>query len=908
MAAAASPPAQPKGGSITPPAPHPAGPPPWAQQNNGRPGQGPPQLPGFFGPPLQVGGGGGFSPQALGPGWHPPVQVPPLTLDSAAAAAAAISGKSPMSPKPASAGRPQLPIHGFMQQGAPPWQLPPYPSARVAPPPGGSPTPPPAPVPGHGLTGPYAGPVRPVAGTAIGQLPAGQPQQPQQPQHDHLGPVPPHIDGPLRVVGLAPANVPAARAVAATREGAGADGFAAVLQQQQSERVDRCVQQAALRPGFAASAAEREKWRLELELRDLFARIDTAGKGHVSLFDFIGACQADQAIADVLAPSLVSTDLLSKDDAFDKLGDVFSDMAEGGKVVTFESLASYCRTQEVKGCFPTSNSADKLEPSDLSEVRLIFEKMDGQALEEVSKFDLIQAAQTNAQVRDFVQRYSNRSADVPSERTKMAVFDAASTFFDEVADGKGRFSFRDLVAYVANVLSTRVSINPSLATSNYQVQRSRHRVLIIQIGFGRVLNPPQTEVVEQAGFQVGWVQGLPNPETPGFPLASYAHQIKALIDEFQPHLLMAASKGSPYLAGLWQTGCWLGPSVMINVHPVCQRLPPQAASIVLCQGSHDEVYPCARAYLEGLMTSGTRNRCFLYYTADSGPLATGQLTRIGDTHNQGSLLHNDCLPRLMDAALAVDGCPEMAFIHSWRDRLSDDRLAAECRLGYLPQQLHRFWASEGRRGRDAQKLFEVAKDSEEYRSIVGVFKAVPKERASYCGENQADWDVRPILRIERVENGLQYEATTRPYLEAVKRSIHDQGLAFEPGMHTRWAFHGTDAIDAIVNNPLTGFQPLTAGRSRSSLWGAGTYFARDAKYVGEGGFCKRLPDGSYRMLMCLLITGMPCLGDPEHHGLLPARMGAQHRYNSSVDFLSNPEIFIVQHPGAAYPAYVITFA
>ena len=32
------------------------------------------------------------------------------------------------------------------------------------------------------------------------------------------------------------------------------------------------------------------------------------------------------------------------------------------------------------------------------------------------------------------------------------------------------------------------------------------------------------------------------------------------------------------------------------------------------------------------------------------------------------------------------------------------------------------------------------------------------------------------------------------------------------------------------------------------------------------------------------------------------------RYNASVDSLSNPEIFVTQSPGAAYPAYVITFS
>jgi len=153
---------------------------------------------------------------------------------------------------------------------------------------------------------------------------------------------------------------------------------------------------------------------------------------------------------------------------------------------------------------------------------------------------------------------------------------------------------------------------------------------------------------------------------------------------------------------------------------------------------------------------------------------------------------------------------------------------------------------------------------------------------------------------------MQEECNHKPYCQSLKHSIESQHLVWTPGVHTRWVFHGTDAIEAIVNNPVAGFQPLASGTRGASLWGSGTYFARDAKYVGEGGFAKPGADGKLQCLLCLLATGMPALGDPNNHGVLPIRQGS-HRYNSTVDSLSNTEIFVVQHPGAAYPAYVITF-
>jgi hypothetical protein len=209
-------------------------------------------------------------------------------------------------------------------------------------------------------------------------------------------------------------------------------------------------------------------------------------------------------------------------------------------------------------------------------------------------------------------------------------------------------------------------------------------------------------------------------------------------------------------------------------------------------------------------------------------------------------------------------------------------------------------------GMDDKKLYEVPRSSDEYLKVATIFKAAPAEAPSYIGISDAEWQRTAILRVERVENGL-LEQSENAYYECLQRSIEDQGLTFQPGVHTRWAFHGTAQIASIIEDPITGFPPLACGTRLGSLWGSGTYFARDARYVVDGNFCRQARDGTRQILLCLLMTGMPCLGDPQHHGVLPYRQ-KPHRYNSSVDSLSSPEIFIMQHPGAAYPAYLITFA
>mmetsp|Transcript_23733 Transcript_23733/g.75198 ORF Transcript_23733/g.75198 Transcript_23733/m.75198 type:complete len:508 (+) Transcript_23733:1528-3051(+) len=434
--------------------------------------------------------------------------------------------------------------------------------------------------------------------------------------------------------------------------------------------------------------------------------------------------------------------------------------------------------------------------------------------------------------------------------------------------------------------------------------RRAYRVLLIGPGFGQALNPAQGQMLERSGYQICWVSNLPNPETPMFPAAQFLPTIKQAIDEFKPHCVAAASKGGAYLTALWQCGLWAGPSLVINRHPTLVAM-PKGINVVVCHGSNDEYYQFRREDLEALIRTGSENRCLLYYTANSGLLGRGY-TREGDRHNMQSLLQYDCLPRLIDAVLSSDG-PEMQIMRSWSDMVTEERLKAEEWLGFSSHGLRRFWQSQEQKGMDEKVLFEVPVGSEEYTNVATIFRANPRVPRAYHDMNPGMWQEISIIKMERVENGMQEDGSAEPYFNALQRGIENQGMVFRPGLHTRWGFHGSNAIESIISNPISGFQPLMSGSRAQSLWGPGTYFARDAKYVYDGGFCRTAEDGTRQVLLCLLMTGMSCLGDPNHKGVLPMRQG-RHRYNSSVDSISNPEIFVLQSPGAAYPAYVITFA
>ena len=130
-------------------------------------------------------------------------------------------------------------------------------------------------------------------------------------------------------------------------------------------------------------------------------------------------------------------------------------------------------------------------------------------------------------------------------------------------------------------------------------------------------------------------------------------------------------------------------------------------------------------------------------------------------------------------------------------------------------------------------------------------------------------------------------------------------------------FRRTQAVEAIVNSSDgVGFLPLLSVTSARAIHGNGTYFARDARY--SDGHARKLTNGQKQLLVADVITGLHCKGTQVKHDsagtwisgdkmcpLLPGQPYA--RYNSLVDNEADPSIFVIQHTGQAYPAYLLTY-
>jgi poly [ADP-ribose] polymerase 7/11/12/13 len=154
----------------------------------------------------------------------------------------------------------------------------------------------------------------------------------------------------------------------------------------------------------------------------------------------------------------------------------------------------------------------------------------------------------------------------------------------------------------------------------------------------------------------------------------------------------------------------------------------------------------------------------------------------------------------------------------------------------------------------------------------------------------------PLKSLKRIQNRDLWEdfSRLRSRLEKKRGSKLD----------VRRLFHGTSDqyVDTICHH---GFEPRVAGMSVGTLYGKGSYFARDASY--SKCYCQ----GGNKMFVVQVIVGEFTVGQP-HFTLPPVKdstlpLHQQQPFDSCVDSEDDPSIFVVFDRHQAYPEYLIEF-
>ncbi|XP_071109179.1 zinc finger CCCH-type antiviral protein 1-like [Haliotis cracherodii] len=155
---------------------------------------------------------------------------------------------------------------------------------------------------------------------------------------------------------------------------------------------------------------------------------------------------------------------------------------------------------------------------------------------------------------------------------------------------------------------------------------------------------------------------------------------------------------------------------------------------------------------------------------------------------------------------------------------------------------------------------------------------------------------RTIVSLERIENGelwIDFDGQREKMERRAKKPVAERQL-----------FHGTteETIEAISRE---GFDFRFSGSRVGAIHGAGSYFAREAKYsdayAKEAGSVKR-------MFVALVLVGEYTQGNKDHRRPPAKSADNPHElFDSCVDDVNDPKIFVLFKLDQVYPQYIITY-
>ena len=150
----------------------------------------------------------------------------------------------------------------------------------------------------------------------------------------------------------------------------------------------------------------------------------------------------------------------------------------------------------------------------------------------------------------------------------------------------------------------------------------------------------------------------------------------------------------------------------------------------------------------------------------------------------------------------------------------------------------------------------------------------------------------PILRVRmfKIEkNAIKYENVFNSLLSVMENKKVDI------------LYHGTnhENVEKII---LNGFNREFNVRSK---FGNGTDFAKDPYFAAK--YCSRDENGYYALFVCKVIIGEYGLGyESMQEGSL-YRTNSCLQYDSFVNDLENPQIFVINRDYHSFPVYIIVF-
>ncbi|XP_029638455.1 protein mono-ADP-ribosyltransferase PARP15-like [Octopus sinensis] len=177
-----------------------------------------------------------------------------------------------------------------------------------------------------------------------------------------------------------------------------------------------------------------------------------------------------------------------------------------------------------------------------------------------------------------------------------------------------------------------------------------------------------------------------------------------------------------------------------------------------------------------------------------------------------------------------------------------------------------------------------------------LFKIVPVTNGPEYDDIQATFRQNlpsyRIIKIERIQNKTLYHG-----YQVLKRKFEAENPNITNEVDGLW--HGT-AEGAVRGINKSGFNRSYCGKN-ATLFGEGVYFAKDIQYSASDAYSTPDHLRIKRIYQCSVLVGKVMRGQ---NGLKVL----QESYNSAVDNIQRPKIYVIFHDSQAYPNYLITFS
>lgn len=161
-----------------------------------------------------------------------------------------------------------------------------------------------------------------------------------------------------------------------------------------------------------------------------------------------------------------------------------------------------------------------------------------------------------------------------------------------------------------------------------------------------------------------------------------------------------------------------------------------------------------------------------------------------------------------------------------------------------------------------------------------------------------------VVEVKRVQNVAMWQSFAVKRQTILKREEQEKGHEVSTSTYERcWLFHGTDGdtVPAIIE---TGFNRSFAGKN-ATAFGKGVYFARDASYSSSSTYSRPNDQGVQHMFLVRVVVGQYCLGKRDQ--LTPDSRKGHLLYDTTVNNVSNPSIYVAYHDAQYYPEYLVKF-